>query len=93
MWGGLFKLNFEISDKDPRCGNRPLNALEIQPPYPLTGQAASLRRRCWHGSGVDVSSVGHALSRLTLLGRKLCGFDLRLAEIAVPLSHVPRPGG
>jgi hypothetical protein len=31
---------------------------------------------------MDVSGVGHALSRLTLLGRKLCGFDLPLAEIA-----------
>jgi len=40
MWGGLFKLNFEISDKDPRCGNRPLNALEIQPPLPSYGASS-----------------------------------------------------
>lgn len=41
--------------------------------------------RCRHWSWIDVSGVGHALPRLTLLGRKLCGFDLPLAELARPM--------
>jgi hypothetical protein len=53
-------------------------------PLPLLW-AAWHEWRCRHGGWIDVSSFCHALSRLTLLGCKLCGLDLPVAEMARPM--------